>query len=272
MGSEVATAAKPRDARRENKLSKISAELAAIREARTVTPTDLKVSKLGRELNHEFWREHANSDVGFRCRLLVAQWKDCVKDSRNQQKSSQQPPLPHTAQEVATGLLSKNATGQSNKMVLERAREIEEAVWEKSVKDHSVEYKHKVRFLANMLKRPHNAELQKQLLSGKLSGCTLVDRPQEEFLSPEKQAELQRLRRKSMCDSTVPDPEVNLFNPDLACVQCGNVGTRYAVLADTGSVPMDGSSGHKRQKSKKRIFARCDVCGEKWTHDDGWHI
>merc|ERR1739844_717104 len=98
------------------------------------------------------------------------------------------------------------------------------------------------------------------VLDGIVTSAHLVDSTEDELLSTERQAEKRKICEESLRSVLLNQVELDLWDPNLQCPRCNAMGARYAVVCDTGSIPIDGSSGHKRQKTKKRIHAQCSVC------------
>jgi len=243
-------------------------------EALPVTPAQLKASMLGRELNHRFWREHCNVEVSSRSRALVAKWKATLAEKRSRVDAGDEILLSDSIWDLAWAEVAAARCAQNVEAAAwsKFAAKVEQQAGVKDSSDWSKTYKGKVRFLAHVLRRPENTELRKLALDGCVTGSSLVDRSEEDFLSAERKAEKQRHREEGLRDALSQQVSLDLYDADLECPLCHKSGAKYAVICDTGSVPIDGSSGHKRQKTKKRIHAQCSTCGERWQHDDGWHV
>lgn len=272
----------------------VEAVLACIAEleAQPITPPQLKASDLGRELNRRFWRKHGDAKVSSRSRALVAKWKAALAERSGRPDGSGT----GAAAAGAAGLGASASAGDAlppdiwdlawaEVMAARCAQDVEAAAWSKFAGGHagappeakvsgdwSKAYKGKVRFLAHVLRRPESADVRKRALDGCVTGGFLVDRAEEDWLSVERKAEKQKHREEGMRSALAQEIMLDLYDADLTCPHCNKAGASYAVVCDTGSVPIDGSSGHKRQKTKKRIHAQCSTCGERWQHDDGWHV
>lgn len=240
-----------------------------------ITPNQLRSSNLGRELNNRFWREHSSSEVSARSRELVRNWRASVV--------VQASGLSESSDVTSLAVADSWAAAWAEVAAARCAQDIEAAAWSKFSErmcpypgsmlcEWSRAYKGKIRFLATALRRPENDGLRKSALDGQVTGGFLVNRSEEEFLTAERRAEMQRHREEGLNSALQPQMSLDLFDANLACPFCNKIGARYGVFCDTGSVPIDGSAGHKRQKTKKRIHAECSACGERWHHDDGWHV
>jgi len=302
----------------------LRAELAAAREAgtgtgpgpgvvlhtlarlaeRPVTPSELRVSELGRELNQRFWREH--QEVASRCRALLARWRAAVAGARTggaaeaasasaaaaggaaaaaPAEAAASPGKGNSAEAAevkAVGPLAWDAAW-AEAGAARCAQDIEVAAWLKCSEgpakveatadtEHMRLYKGKVRFLAAALRRPENAALLRLALEGRVTGEFIAGREEEEFLPEARRAERQQHRKEGLRSVCLQEQALDRFDADHKCPRCGKAGARYTVVGDTGSVIVDSISGVKRQKSRKRMLYQCASCEERWQEDDGWHV
>merc|ERR1719336_3496401 len=253
-------------------------------EKQSISAPQLKSSGLGMELNNKFWRKHYIEDIATRSRKLLDSWKSVVaqrklgytdtlaKEQEMAAKRKREESKASASSHGSAPALSKDAAAAATRV----AKAVEVAAWSKfcgaavhlGVVDEGSEgvraYKGRVRLIGATFRRPENADLRKRALEGRVSGGDLVDCTEEELLSAERRTENTKLREEALKSILVDKVELDLYDEHLECPQCGKTGAKYAVVCDTGVVPMDGSSGHKRQKTKKRIHAQCSSCGERW--------
>lgn len=256
-------------------------------ETLTVRAHDLRDSGLGIEVNLRYWREHPNNEVASRFRKLLSHWRDVVVGKRVGPlvRLPERPHRPATeamaksnvsavtaAPSQVTAATSTWNAAWAEVRVARLARDIEAAAWTRCsgcAQDRA--YRAKVRFLAAALRRSENLATLDEALGGRVSGDALVLQNEEDLLSEAQRSERQKHREEAL-QAAVLQESLDLFDASLVCPHCGKSGAKYAVIGDTGSVPIDGTSGHKRQKSKKKILAECQACRERWDHHDGWHI
>ncbi|KAI9662364.1 MAG: RNA polymerase II elongation factor [Bathelium mastoideum] len=135
--------------------------------------------------------------------------------------------------------------------VLEKAKAIEFAAFDKYQPETSEAYKTKMRSLYQNLKNKSNPKLRERIMSGAISPAHFVVMSHEEMRSDERKAEDERIAKENM-DKAMVAKEVKVFSASLQCGRCKEKKVSYS-QAQTRSAdePMT-------------TFCECTVCGNRW--------
>ncbi|KAF4310050.1 transcription elongation factor TFIIS [Botryosphaeria dothidea] len=139
----------------------------------------------------------------------------------------------------------------SSKSVMNVARDVELAAYNRYQPETSAGYKERMRSLFQNLKNKSNPGLRKRVLSGEIPPAKFVVMTSEELMSAERRAEAERLEKENMNKAMVAQAEKSI-STSLTCGKCGQKKVSYS-QAQTRSAdePMT-------------TFCECTVCGNRW--------
>ncbi|KAF2196839.1 transcription elongation factor [Delitschia confertaspora ATCC 74209] len=136
-------------------------------------------------------------------------------------------------------------------LILNVAREVEEAVYNNANNSTNEAYKAKLRSLYQNLKNKSNPGLRKRVLSGEITPKRFVVMTHDELKSEERRAEDERLEKENMNQAMVAQVEKSI-SASLTCGKCKQKKVSYS-QAQTRSAdePMT-------------TFCECMNCGHRW--------
>ncbi|KAI9701643.1 MAG: RNA polymerase II elongation factor [Bogoriella megaspora] len=135
--------------------------------------------------------------------------------------------------------------------VLEKAKAVEFAAFEKYKPETSEAYKNKMRSLFQNLKNKSNPQLRQRVMSGEITPNRFVVMTHDELKSAERKAEDERIAKENL-DKAMVAKEERVYSETLECGRCKQKKVAYN-QAQTRSAdePMT-------------TFCECTNCGKKW--------